>query len=99
MQFGKEQRQRAYYGSGEDSMHKSLHDTVARQKFTPISSHEPLDQELRDSIEKLEHRSEILNAISRDQQSSGRYEVAEAYNRQAHQSKTYVRSIRKLLCD
>jgi hypothetical protein len=60
---------------------------------------EALQNELWASLSKLEHRAEILMAISQDQRISGRYESAEAYKKQAMNSKAYAQSIRKLLID
>ena len=63
------------------------------------SCSEALRNELWGSLSKLEHRAEILMAISHNQRTSGRYESAEAYKKQAMSSKTYAQSIRKLLMD
>jgi hypothetical protein len=60
---------------------------------------EALENELWGSLSKLEHRAEILMAISHNQRTSGRYELAEAYKKQAMNSKAYAQSIRKLLMD
>jgi len=60
---------------------------------------EALQNELWGSLSKLEHRAEILTAISRNQRTTGRCESAEAYKRQAMNSKAYAQSIRKLLMD
>lgn len=40
-----------------------------------------LQNELGGSLSKLEHRAEILMAISQNQPTSGRYESAEAYKK------------------
>jgi len=61
------------------------------------SWHETLESELWESLNKLDHRAEILIAISQNQQASGSYELAEAYREQAMKSKAYAQSIRKLL--
>ena len=63
------------------------------------SCSEALQNELRGSLSKLEHRAEILMTISHNQRTSGRYESAEAYKKQAMSSKAYAHSIRKLLMD
>ena len=60
---------------------------------------ETLLNELWGSLSKFEHRAEILMAISHNQRASGRYESAEAYKKQAINSKAYAQSIRKLLMD
>jgi hypothetical protein len=64
-----------------------------------LSCSEALQNELWGSLSKLEHRAEILMAISHNQRTSGRYESAEAYKKQAMSSKAYAQSIRKLLMD
>jgi hypothetical protein len=61
------------------------------------SYQEILKSELWGSLSKLEHRAEILTAISHDQRISGRYELAEAYKKQSIHSKAKAQSIRKLL--
>jgi hypothetical protein len=66
--------------------------------FKP-SCPEALQNELWESLTKLEHRAEILMAISHHQRTSGRYESAEAYKKQAMNSTAYAQSIRKLLMD
>ncbi len=63
------------------------------------SFHEALEDELGEFLNKLEHRAEILVAISQDQCTSGCYELAELYRKQAMNSKANARSIRKLLKD
>jgi hypothetical protein len=46
---------------------------------------------------KWEHRAEILTAIAHEQRASGRHEMAEAYKKQAIESKKQAESVRKLL--
>jgi len=46
---------------------------------------------------KWEHRAEILAAIAHEQRVSGRHEMAEAYKKQAIESKKYAESVRKIL--
>jgi hypothetical protein len=46
---------------------------------------------------KWEHRAEILAAIAHEQGASGRHELAEAYKRQAIESRKHAESVRKLL--
>ena len=48
-------------------------------------------------LKKWEHRAEILAAISHEQRASGRHEMAEAYKKQAIESKKHTESVRKLL--
>jgi len=65
-------------------------------RFKP-SYRQELESELSRSLSKLEHRAEILIAISRDQRVSGCYELAEAYRKQSMNWKAKAQSIRKLL--
>jgi hypothetical protein len=67
-------------------------------RFKP-SYHQMLEDELRGSLSKLEHRAEILIAISHNRRRSGCYELAEAYKNQSMNSKAKAQSIRKLLMD
>ena len=87
-------------------MHKEGHasQTKANEKLASVvrsksSCSETLLNELWGSLSKFEHRVEILMAISHNQRTSGRYESAEAYKKQAINSKAYAQSIRKLLMD
>ena len=48
-------------------------------------------------LDKWEHRAEILAAIAHEQRASGRHELAEAYKKQAIESKKHAESVRKLL--
>jgi GTP cyclohydrolase FolE2 len=74
---------------------KKLASSVGLKSSCP----EALQNELWKSLTKLEHRAEILTAISHNQRTSGRYELAEAYKKQAMNSMAYAQSIRKLLMD
>ena len=72
------------------------------QKLSPklcisTSGPEVLENELLRLLNKLEHRVEVLMAIARHQRASGCYESAEAYKKQATESKEHAESIRKLL--
>jgi hypothetical protein len=58
---------------------------------------EALESELRESLNKLDHRAEILIAISDNQRAAGCYELAEAYGKQAMKLKAYTQPIWKLL--
>lgn len=85
-------------------MDREDHASQAKANKKPASSvrlkptcSEALQNELWRSLSKLEHRAEILMAISHNQRTSGRYESAEAYKKQAMNSKVYAQSIRKLL--
>jgi hypothetical protein len=55
------------------------------------------ENELLRLLNKLEHRVEVLMAIAHHQRASGCYESAEAYKKQAMESKGHAESIRKLL--
>jgi hypothetical protein len=65
-------------------------------RFKP-PSYKVLENELLGILSKLEHRAEILTAISHGQRISGCYELAEAYRKQSINSKAKAQSIRKLL--
>jgi hypothetical protein len=80
---------------GSASQAKANKKLASSVRLKPIC-HKYLQNELWRSLSKLEHRAEILMAISQNQQTCGRYELAEAYKRQAMNSKTYAQSIRKL---
>jgi hypothetical protein len=73
--------------------HKKLTSSV---RFKP-PSHKALENELRGFLSRLEHRAEILTAISHRQRISGCYELAEAYRKQSMNSKAKAQSIRRLL--
>lgn len=80
-------------GASQANASKKLTSNVRLKPICP----EALQNELWGSLSKLEHRAEILMAISQNQRTCGRYELAEAYKRQAVNSKAYAQSIRKLL--
>jgi len=67
-------------------------------RFKP-SCDNTVENELWGFLSKLEHRAEILIAISHNQRTSGCYELAEAYKKQSMNSKAKAQSIRKLLMD
>ncbi len=72
------------------------------QKLSPnpgitTSRPEVLENELLRLLNKLEHRAEVLMAIAHNRRASGCYESAEAYKKQAMESKGHAESIRKLL--
>lgn len=69
---------------------------ASRERSKP-SYQQVVENELRGSLSKLEHRAEILAAISQNRRISGRYELAEAYRKQSMNSKARAQSIRKLL--
>jgi len=56
-----------------------------------------IESELSEALKKLEHRIDVLTSIYREQQTSGHHAVAEAYRKQAAESKAYALSIRRLL--
>jgi hypothetical protein len=81
---------------------KHLPQTRPNRNLTAIvcskaSCQEVLEKELCESLNKLEHRAEILAAISHNRRTSECYELAEAYRKQAMNSKAYAHSIRRLL--
>jgi len=81
---------------GGDFQAKANKKLASNVRLKPIC-HKDLDNKLWGSLSKLEHRAEILMAISQNQRTCGRHEVAEAYKRQAMNSKACAQSIRKLL--
>jgi hypothetical protein len=83
---------------GDASQVKANKRLASNVRLNPIFP-EALQNELWWFLSKLEHRAEILMAISPNQRTSGRYESAEAYKKQAMNSKAYAQSIRKLLID
>ena len=60
-------------------------------------AYKAIHDDLWSSLGKWEHRAEILAAIAHEQRASGRHEMAEAYKRQAIESKKHAASVRKLL--
>ena len=52
---------------------------------------------LSEDVKKFEHRVDVLTSISRERRVSGYYELAEAYRKQAAESKVSAQSIRRLL--
>ena len=56
-----------------------------------------IQDDLWSLLGKWEHRAEILVAIAQDQRASGRHDMAEAYKKQAIESKKHAASVRKLL--
>ncbi len=63
------------------------------------SFHEVLERDLLESLNRIEHRAEILIAISDSQRKCGRDELAEAYRKQGMNSRVKVQSIRKLFLE
>jgi hypothetical protein len=66
-------------------------------KCSRAPGYENLEYELRESLEKVEHRAEVLLTISRDQRRSGHYGLAESYRRQGINLKGQAESIRRIL--
>ena len=60
-------------------------------------TYKAIHDDLWSLLDKWEHRAEILAAIAREQRASGRHEIAEAYRKQAIESKEHAESVRKLL--
>jgi hypothetical protein len=69
------------------------------QGFDPLDtpSRKTIESGLSEALKKLEHRVEVLTSISREQEISGYYGLAEAYRKQAAESKAYAQWLRKLL--
>jgi len=81
---------------GGDSQAKANEKLGSNVRLKPVCL-KHLRNELLGSLSKFEHRAEILIAISQNQRTCGRYDLAEAYKRQAMKSKAHAQSIRKLL--
>lgn len=60
-------------------------------------AYKAIQDELLSLLGRWEHRVEILAAIAHEQRASGRHELAEAYKKQAIESKKHAESVRKLL--
>jgi len=73
-------------------MHKKNHHFQGK-------AYEAIQNNLWGLLSRLEHRAEILTALSHNQRTNGYHESAEAYKRQAMESKKHAESIRKLLMD
>jgi phage baseplate assembly protein W len=70
-----------------------------RRKTYPYQgrAYKAIQDELWSLLGRWEHRVEILAAIAHEQRASGRHELAEAYKKQAIESKKHAESVRKLL--
>jgi hypothetical protein len=60
-------------------------------------AYKAIQDELWSLLDRWEHRVEILTAIAHEQRASGRHELADAYKKQAIESKKRAASVRKLL--
>jgi hypothetical protein len=60
-------------------------------------AYKAIQDDLWSLLGRWEHRAEILAAIAHEQRASGRHEMAEAYKKQAIESKKHAESVRKLL--
>jgi len=60
-------------------------------------AYKAIHDDLWSLLGKWEHRAEVLTAIAHEQRASGRHEMAEAYKKQAIESKKHAESVRKLL--
>jgi hypothetical protein len=58
-----------------------------------------LKKTLRDTLDRLEHRTGVLMRISGRQFEAGDFETARAYRKQAMESKLHLESMRSLLND
>ena len=74
----------------KNKMHKKTYEFQGK-------AYEAIQDDLRSLLNRWEHRAEILVAIAHEQRASGRHEMAEAYKRQAIESKKHAASVRKLL--
>jgi hypothetical protein len=74
----------------KNRMHKKTYEFQGK-------AYKAIRDDLRSLLGKWEHRAEILAAIAHEQQASGRHEMAEAYKKQAIESKKHAESVRKLL--
>jgi hypothetical protein len=76
--------------------------TKVNQKLTSSvrlekSWHEALESELWEPLSKVNHRAEVLIAISDNQRAPGCYELGEAYRKEAMKLKAHAQPIWKLL--
>ncbi len=78
-------------------MREKFYQKLSQTSCITTSRFEALENELLRLLNKLEHRAEVLMAIAHNRRSSGCYESAEAYKKQAMESKGHAESIRKLL--
>jgi hypothetical protein len=60
-------------------------------------AYKAIQDDLWSLLGRWEHRAEILAAIAHEQRASGRHELAEAYKKQAIESRKHAESVRKLL--
>lgn len=60
-------------------------------------AYEVIQSNLSGLLDRLEHRAEILMAISHNQRTNGYHELAEASKHQAVETKKHAETIRKLL--
>ena len=74
----------------ENKIHKKVYRSQGK-------AYKVMQEDLWSLLSRWEHRAEILAAIAREQRASGRYEMAEAYKKQAIESKRHVESVQKLL--
>ena len=74
----------------KNRMHKKTYEFQGK-------AYKAIQDDLWSLLGRWEHRAEILAAIAHEQRASGRHEMAEAYNKQAIESKKHAESVRKLL--
>jgi hypothetical protein len=75
---------------GKNKMNKRNHHSQGK-------AYEAIQNNLSSLLDKLEHRAEILMAISHSQRTNGYDELAEVSKRQAMEAKKHSETIRKLL--
>jgi hypothetical protein len=68
-----------------------------RNHHSQGKAYEAIQNNLSSLLDKLEHRAEILMAISHSQRTNGYDELAEVSKRQAMEAKKHSETIRKLL--
>ena len=74
----------------KNKMHKKNH------QFQ-VNAYKAIQDELWSLLGRCEHRAETLVAIAHEQRASGRHKLAEAYKKQAIDSKKHAESVRKIL--
>ena len=82
------------------SVFKSIYSEKKMHKKTyqfQGEAYKAIQNNLWSLLGRWEHGAEILAAIAHEQRASGRHELAEAYKKQAIESKKHAESLRKIL--
>jgi len=74
----------------KNNMHRKTYQFQGR-------TYKAIQDQLWSLLDRLDHRAEILTAIAHEQRASGHYELAEAYKKQAIESKRHAESVRQLI--